>query len=407
MAGKVLKGIAGLFVFLAVLLPAVYTSSVYGYFPALFLLFSLLLSFICLQIAGKKILIESDFKNSECERGKQVSLGLSITNCSRIMCPGAAAGLFISDLFGLEDAVKKVYFTLTPGEKNQFGFDMDMPHIGLYHVGINNMEILDFFGVFRKKIPLAKEFDVYVTPRIIPLEDRIKATHTTAEASRDTRNIVRNGMDYTGVREYEIGDSMKQIHWKLSAHSLTYMTKLQESSRQMDFSVILDFAAEPNTDRNTLMDLNDCLIETALSLVDNIARHHTSYSLLYCNKNLQISRITPKGREDDLTMLRDFCVITPDPDEHYPDASFILQEEGSRSNSSSNVLVCTSRVTEALIQELLSVKQQKRNPVLYQIVPAGFSVKQLRPLETALARLEEAGIGHCFIYTTDTGGIDS
>jgi uncharacterized protein (DUF58 family) len=266
------------------------------------------------------------------------------------------------------------------------------------------LEIYDFFGFFKKNVPVSGDFEVYVKPRIYDIGELSEDEIVLAESSQDTRMTVANGTDYVGVREYEMGDSMKQIHWKLSAHSLGYMTKLQESSREKNFSVILDFAAEKNSDREVLMDLQDSLIETSLSLIDAISKRHTLYSLIYCNKDQQIVRTTPKGREDDLVLLKSFSVITEEPDSSYPDAARMLQEEGSQSNRSTNVMVCTSRVTEELIQELLRIKRHRRSPVLYQIVPAGYNSKQVRSLLQALQQLDEAGIAHHFIYTTQTGG---
>lgn len=404
MLKRILKIILGIVLVLAASLPAVYMNTIYGYFPVLFLLIAVTLSVLCMYRIKKKVFINSDFLDGECERGKSVSVGLDITNKSRLMCPRAAANVFISDIFQEEDALNRVYFTLAPNAKADFCFDMDMSHIGLYRVGIQDMEIFDFFDLFHQKLPIRGEYQVFVKPRIRSLEELNENEIVLEESSRDTRTTVLNGTDYVGVREYEMGDSMKQIHWKLSAHSMGYMTKLQESSRQMDFSVVLDFAAIDEQDHEVLMDIQDALIETSLSLIDIIAKQHPSYSLLYCNKEHQIKRTTPKGREDDLNLLRDFSIITPNPDISYPDACQILGEEGSRANRSTNVIVCTSRVTDALLQELLRVKRQRRNPELWQIVPAGYNSRQMETLRGKLKILDEANIHHCFVYTTDAGG---
>lgn len=406
MIKRILKIVLGIVLILVALFPAVYMNTIYGYFPVLFLILTVLVSFLCMWRIRKKVSISSDFLDGECERGKSVSVGLDITNGSWIMCPKAAANVFISDIFQEEDALNRVYFTLAPKAKADFCFDMDMSHVGIYRVGIRDMEIYDFYNFFHQNVPVRGEYQVCVKPRIRTLEELSENEIVMEESSQDTRTTVLNGTDYVGVREYAMGDSMKQIHWKLSAHSMGYMTKLQESSRQMDFSVVLDFAAIDEQDHEVLMDIQDALIETSLSLIDIIAKQHTAYSLIYCNKERQITRTTPKGREDDLNLLRDFSVITPEPDISYPDACHILEEEGSRANRSTNVLVCTSRVTDALLQELMRIKRQRRNPELWQIVPASYNSRQMETLRARLRGLDEAGIHHCFVYTTDAGGND-
>jgi uncharacterized protein (DUF58 family) len=401
---KILKGILAILLFLVLCLPAVYTNSVYGYVPPIFIALLLIVSGLLLYYVSRHIQIESDFVNGECERGESVSVGLYIVNHSKIFCPKAVANIFISDSFGGTGALTQTYFTMPPNEKNNFAFDLDMPHIGIYEVGVQDLELYDFFGFFTKRVPIKAEFEVCVKPRIYDMGELNDDEYVLEESSQDTRMTVMNGTDYVGVREYEMGDSMKQIHWKLSAHSLGYMTKVQESSREKNFSVILDFAAEKNPDKEVLLDIQDSLIETALSLLNGIAARHTLYSLLYCNKEEKVVRVTPKGREEDVILMKNFSGITPEPATTYPDASTILQEEGSQANRSTNVMICTSRVTEELVQELLKIKRQRRSPELYQIVPAGFDSKKVRSLLAALQQLDEAGIPHYFIYTTQTGG---
>lgn len=266
------------------------------------------------------------------------------------------------------------------------------------------MEMWDFFGFFQIRMPLNKTFEVFVRPRIRPMEELRESEMVLAESSRDTRTVVSGGMDYVGVREYAMGDSMKQIHWKLSAKSMGYLTKLQESSREIDYSVILDFAADREEDKEIMMDLQDTLIETSLSLVDEISKHHTNYTLLYCDRHLGIRRMRPKGREDDLELIKDFSLITPEPDISFPDACRILREESNVASRSTNVIVVTSRVTDELIQELMRIRRQRRVPELYYVIPAGLNSREVDTLRARLSQLDEAGVTHYFVRTTDVGG---
>ena len=54
-----------------------------------------------------------------------------------------------------------------------------------------------------------------VLPKIHEEEEALSAESLTD--SPDASSFMENdGFDYTGVREYAMGDSMKKIHWKLS-----------------------------------------------------------------------------------------------------------------------------------------------------------------------------------------------
>lgn len=388
--------------FAAAGLPAVFMNSIYGYLPVLFLLAALLISIGCLFYLKRHLSVEADFADVQCERGGSVTLGLKLVNHSLVFCPKASAQLMISDLFGQTDDSKKISFTMAGKETVQFGFDMDMLHIGVYSVGLEQVEICDFFGVLRSSVPVTGRFHAYVMPRRRAMNEVYSAEQLYAEANMDTKITVVGGTDYTGVREYTLGDPMKQIHWKLSAHSREYMTKMQESNRQQEFSVILDFAAKANGNKEQLMDINDCLIETALSLLEDISREDAAYALLYCDKTQTIVRTAPTGREDDLELLRSFSVITPDPGREYPDACQILRSEGRMQNRATNTIVVTSRVTDELLQELQRIKRQRRSPELYMIVPAEWNSRELEKETAPLHQLEDAEIPYYIVSTAET-----
>ena len=388
-------------------IPAVYINTLYGYLPIIFLAISIILSLLCLQIVRKKIEVTSDVEKekSVCERGEKVSAGLRIINRSMITTGKTVANVYISDLFGGEDAMNRMQLSLAPREESGFGMNIAMPHIGVYRGGIRDVEMWDWFGLRKTRVPAEGSFEVFVRPKIRPLEDLWDSEIVYTESMKDTRTVVMGGMDYIGVREYVMGDSMKQIHWKLSAHSQGYMTKLQESSRELDYAVVLDFAAEKVEDTEVLMDIQDSLIETSLSIIDSVAQKHSNYSLIYANRDQEIVRYQPRGREDDLTLIQDFSLITPEPDERYPDACRILLEEGSAANRSTNVIVVTSRVTDELLQELMRIRRQQRVPELYHIVPAGLNSREVGAILARLQQLDEVGVNHCLVYTTDAGGV--
>ena len=402
---SVLKGAGKLLLLLAVLcaaaLPAVFLNTIYGYLPILLLAVLLILSRLSLEVLCRKTALSGGLGDVHCERGSSVTVQLSLTNRSRLFCPKARTTLIISDLFGERDAARVIPFAMAGRETVQFGFDLDMPHIGQYTVGLSQLELYDFFGVFKRRIPLKGQFSALITPCIRSIDELPVLDEVLAESPVETRAAVVGGTDSTGVREYALGDPMKQIHWKLSSHSREYLTKLHESSRQQEFAVILDFAAGKATDRELLMDLNDCLIETALSLINALAESDggSTCSLLYCGRDGTVVRSAASSREGDMELIRSFSVITPNPDSAYPDARQILQRESRNANRSSNTVVVTSRVTPELLHELQQVKRQRRSPELYYIVPAAWNSRQLEQAQASLRDLDGMSIPYHLVST--------
>lgn len=386
----------------AAALPAVFLNAAWGYLPALFLAALVLLSRLSLEILRRRVEAEGALPDVRCERGGSVAVRLSLKNRSPLFCPRARAALTVSDLFGAPDAVRDIPFALAGRETVAFGFDLDMPHVGAYTVGLNEVELRDFFGVFRRRLPLNSRCAVLVTPRIRPMDELPVLTEALAEAAVETRTTVVGGTDYTGVREYELGDPMKQIHWKLSSHSREYLTKLQESSREQEFAVVLDFAGGDIRDRELLMELNDCLIETALSLVDALSGGDSDAlcSLLYCSRARNAVRVSSFSRDQDAELLRDFSFLTPNPGGAYPDARQLLQRESAQANRSSNAIVVTSHVTPELLDELVRVKRSRRSPELYYILPAAWSSRQIADARAMLRPLDEAAVPYHLVSTS-------
>lgn len=387
-------------VILLAALPAVFMNSLWGYLPVLYLLCLTGVSLICLCRLVKGLRFSSGDEKALCQRGAQVSIGLKVENTSHLACHKAIATVYISDLFGNADTERRLPISIAPGTATELKLDMDMPHIGVYELGIKQLEVYDLMGLIHKDLKPRERLTALVTPRIRAIQGPELSQEARTEANTDTRVTVVGGMDYTGVREYVPGDPMKQIHWKLSAHSRDYLTKLQESSRQQEFSILLDFAADPEPDLERLMDLNDGLIETALSLSDALRRAEMGCCLLYCDAAGNTVRQTQPG--DMLTLLRSFSGIRPAQGPEFPDGTQLLEIE-NQSRIGNTVLLVTSRITEELLFALSAAKQQQREPELYLIYPAEYSSRELEGLAAMLWPLEEQNIPYRLI-ATDAGG---
>jgi uncharacterized protein (DUF58 family) len=360
---------------------------------------TVLLSLVSLWSVSRGLTVEAEREDVQCQRGESVDVALKLKNRSPLCCPRAVAYLTISDLFGQNDSVRPVHFTLGGRAAVDLSFGMEMTHIGCYSIGLDHVEVWDLLGLFRRRVSVSGRFTAVVTPRRRAVDELSLADDPAAESVRETGVSVLGGTDYTGVRGYALGDPMKQIHWKLSAHTREYVTKLQESNFQKEFCVLLDFAAGKNPDGEQLMDLNDCLIETALSLVHAVRAQDAGCSLLYSDREHTVERVTAPEQEDDEELIRSFAGITSEPGADFPDACQLLRQEAQASSRSGNVLLVTCRVTNELVQELIRTKQQRRSPALWCVVPAAWSARQVETACQPLKQLEDAGIPYFTVST--------
>lgn len=107
------------------------------------------------------------------------------------------------------------------------------PEIPLYSTGP--------FGLFRTKRKLTVAGEVLIYPAYHPLQ-RLRILENRGFSER---HALRSGLssDVIGTREYRSGDSLRQVHWRSTAHAGKLMVKEFADTDQLTMTVVLDLAA--------------------------------------------------------------------------------------------------------------------------------------------------------------------
>lgn len=403
--GKRVLNVVIFFVLLGILIiPAVYTNSIFGYLPILATVFLHLISLIYLIIMRRSISIESDHRDVEVERGDTVRVDLGIRNKSFLVCTKAKAEIYVQDYLGEDDSKADAVFSIDSHSEADFGFDVHMEHLGQYTAGIRNMHIYGLLGIVSFPVPFDSVFHVLVLPQIHEEEEALSAESLTD--SPDASSFMENdGFDYTGVREYAMGDSMKKIHWKLSAHSNDYMTKINEVGLKSDMAVILDMAADKYPTEQ-LLSICDGIVETAASLLLTAEKRDIDTILLYPDKDKQVRSLFPKAQSDYAELIRRMAPMTPNPRPGFLDAQEILTQEMAGANKRANLLVVTSRITDGLLDTLTTIRGQQRNPLLFCVMPTNVTANERKEIQARFMGLDDAGIPYRVLTVADAEGRD-
>jgi uncharacterized protein (DUF58 family) len=376
---------------IAALIPARYTGGILGYLPGLGVLTLIFLSLLYLYVMRRCIRFDTEALGAVCEKGETVNVGLKIRNNSFLSCPKTQAVITMSGYSNGENLISQITFSMLARSGAEFPIKMKMNHIGVYEIGVKNLQIFDLLGIFSIALNGDQTFRVTVLPRAAHTEEIALRERLLTENRFSAKSTVSDGFDYTGVREYELGDSMKRIHWKLSAHSYHYMTKITESSRRNDLTVMIDFT-QGISNRHLFPEFYDCLVETALSLLEQALRKDVEYSLFFVGRENETIRVIPKGEEDYENLVQQLPVLSSERNSGMIDGAGLMEQERRLDNKSANIILCTSSVTEQLIQEMTTVRQQQRNPELYYIVPQDHDPDRDPESMTLLGTLDDYGI---------------
>ena len=193
-------------------------------------------------------------------RGETVAVRLTLRR--RTMLPTGLIELEVSAPDDGRDMGRMVVDTV-PLKGREYRYAVRCAHRGLCEVGISRLRVTDVFGLFsfsrRVKDTLAR---VEVTPRV----STVPAVVVQA-GDENLRGRVRMTEDLaspSGVRDWEDGDSLKKVHWKLTARRRALMVRTFEESARPDFLILMD-CAPVNALQSHVRTIEDVMCESAAS----------------------------------------------------------------------------------------------------------------------------------------------
>lgn len=363
-------------------IPAVFLNSIFGYLPIIVALLMVAASYGYLQVLKRSLNYDELSDLSNCQRGTSVDFTVKLKNNSPLIFTRLKPSFYISDLFGADDTVTEEVITLAPFEERNFSFSVRFDHIGSYSAGLKKIQIFDLMGLFSHTIENKNDYQVNVKPKIFDVASLKISNSALTESEKMIVPTVIDGSDYAGVREYVWGDPIKTIHWKLSARTETYMTKQFESYGTVGLSIILDFYS-PSYDRETLMSIFDSIVETGLSVADYAKETGLEYELVYNSRHGEKKKFSAGYITDLMELIGDMPKISV-AEKGERKALDLLREEGNARYSHGNIAFCSANITEEMTNVLLELKNRKKNPILFAIVPDSLRDEErdkfLRPL---------------------------
>jgi uncharacterized protein (DUF58 family) len=252
---------------------------------------------------------------------------------------------------------------------------------GRYTVEDAHAVLEDPFGLARLDVPLACDGAVVVYPRHVELD------HVFSERGlRDPgglRFLLRrsSGFDLHHVREYERGESLRQVHWPTTARRGQLMVKELEDAPRDEVAVVLDGEAVGHSAESF-----DAAVRVAASLLRANARRGRRSLLLVTGRRRQAAPVA--SIEGDWDAALDL-LASVEPDGTRPVAA-VLEEEASGAARALELAVVTSRVTAQLADKLVQRSLAHRRVSLVYVDRASFAGGH--ELEPALLRVQAAGI---------------
>lgn len=184
-----------------------------------------------------------------------------------------------------EEAVVEMVCALGPGRKGSREFLLESACCGRVYVYLQRMQIMDLFGLLPLKVSGKASARITVLPELFSCD----VSAAPASAISDDSVASKRGDDRTEVfqlREYQSGDDIRQIHWKLSSKLDTLI--FREPSQSISRSLLVFWDKREECTPETM----DAMAEATASVCQGLCDGGVAFDLCWTEKEeLQLREI--------------------------------------------------------------------------------------------------------------------
>lgn len=177
-----------------------------------------------------------------------------------------------------EENMLELISGLGPGKENRRDFLLESACCGRVYAHVKSVRLLDYFGLFGLRVPVKTSARITILPELFSCE----VVPSPVSAVSDDSTVSQRGEDRTEVfqlREYQSGDDIRQIHWKLSSKLDTLILREPSQSVSRSLLVFWDKRGECTPEKM------DAMAEAAASICQALCDRGTSFDLCWTEKD--------------------------------------------------------------------------------------------------------------------------
>lgn len=241
-------------------------------------------------------------------------------------------------------------------------------HRGHYFLGPVKIRSGDLFGMFTSEINIERDQYISVYPPVLPLASTQLPAGEPYGNIRVRRTLVDDITRPMGSREYAVGDSLRYIHWKATAHTGRLQTKVFDASTTANFVLIMGVRTVEPPLQGSIPHLLELGVLTTTALI-NYALEQGYNVGVYVNQTgrltSQLMKVPPA--RDDQQLMRVLDVMAQvHSGESIPLADLIL-EESRRLPQGTTLAVVTALPDEDTMSTLIRLRNAGRSVALVHL----------------------------------------
>ncbi len=258
-------------------------TSVIFIFVILLPIVSLLYLYMCMQ----SIRLDVTLSAEEVEKYEPVQFRLSLINSMFVPINTIEAKITLPRSDGIRSESKKVSLTLPPYADYTLSSEITFPYRGNYSIGVSDVVCHDIFGMFKYTYNLNIFKNIFVLPRRVNLVNNEGDDRSESSTEITSRFSGSDKTEQNDVRQYQIGDSLRAVHWKLSSKTQDLMVKQYSMNKEKRTYIFCDTAARYNAEdeEKYLPDINefaaDGVVESAIAIATAVLTKGGNISLVW------------------------------------------------------------------------------------------------------------------------------
>ena len=213
----------------------------------------------------------------------------------------------VEDFYVLTHPPQRILSTILPRERVHSSLPVRFPYRGRWPLGLSCVYVTDLTGFFRLRVPLPSPLQITVNPNIIPLRACALKSTSTPPMRRRMPWLEEDPFTRNDVRDYQYGDPLKRIHWKLSARKGHFLSKVMDRDPAPASLFLLDITP-PDGDAIEQARLSDRIVEILIAVLHDCLTKNNPVRLVHrMGDGLYIDE--QNGRDDFSRLVHHLAVL--------------------------------------------------------------------------------------------------
>ncbi|MGN0370473.1 MAG: DUF58 domain-containing protein [Butyrivibrio sp.] len=207
---------------------------------------------------------------------------------------------------------KSLRIMCRPGESRIGEVKIKCPHCENLRVCIKRIYVLDYFNFFFLGKKNRQTCDIIVVPKLPDIEVMRNMWGEIEEDDDKMYSTVKAGDDPTeifGMREYEGGDKIRSIHWKLSSKVGELMVKEYGLPLTENDTVVLDLFGNSKKRKKRQLKVYDEMFDLLHGLIHTLTSRGFGFNMCYYNNGFVCTRV--ETQNDIFSLFADLYKIVP------------------------------------------------------------------------------------------------